>query len=116
MNEKPVFVNFKLKDFIYDGQECYMVIVQDKTSKIALDNLKVKNDKLKNKNEMAIMHASCVSHDMRAPLKAIDAMVDVVLNLPCVSEKIVKLIRPVKCTLKIFNAQIHNLLDYNLMQ
>jgi K+-sensing histidine kinase KdpD len=58
-----------------------MVIVQDKTSQIALDNLKVKNDKLKTKNEMTRLYASCMSHDMRAPLGAINATVDAVLNM-----------------------------------
>jgi K+-sensing histidine kinase KdpD len=93
-----------------------MLIVQDKTSQIRLENLKEKNDKLKNKNEMARMHASCISHDMRAPLSAIDVMVDMVLNLPCVSDRVVTLLKPVKCTSKILNAQINNLLDFNLMQ
>ena len=66
-----MFVNFKLKDFTYDGQDCYMVVVQDKTSQIALDNLKVKNDKLKLENEMAKFYAACISHDMKAPIGAI---------------------------------------------
>jgi K+-sensing histidine kinase KdpD len=58
-----------------------MIIVQDKTSQIALDNLKVKNDKLKTKNEMTRLHASCISHDMKAPLGAINATIDAVLNI-----------------------------------
>jgi hypothetical protein len=32
LQDKSFLINFKLKEFIYDGQECNMVIVQDKTS------------------------------------------------------------------------------------
>jgi K+-sensing histidine kinase KdpD len=62
------------------------------------------------------MHASCVSHDMRAPLSAITHVVDAVLNIDGVSKKIVELLRPVRCTSKILNSQIYNLLDYNLLR
>jgi K+-sensing histidine kinase KdpD len=51
-----------------------MVIVQDKTSKLAFD-------KLKFNNEMVKMHAASVSHDMRAPLSAINCVIDAVLNM-----------------------------------
>jgi light-regulated signal transduction histidine kinase (bacteriophytochrome) len=50
-----------------------MVIVQDKTSKIEFE-------KLQNDNKMIKMQASCVSHDMRAPLGAIVYVVDNILN------------------------------------
>jgi hypothetical protein len=53
---------------------------------------------------------------MRAPLSAITHVVDAVLNIPGVSRRIKSLLRPVKCTSKILNAQIYNLLDYNLLQ
>jgi two-component system, sensor histidine kinase and response regulator len=86
-----------------------MVIVQDKTSQLAFE-------KLKNNNEMIKMQTSCVSHDMRAPLSAITCMVDAILRMKGVSDKIVQLLRPVRCASKILNVQINNLLDYSLMQ
>ena len=39
LDEKSVFLSFKLTDFIFEGQECLMVIVGDKTSQIAFDKL-----------------------------------------------------------------------------
>jgi light-regulated signal transduction histidine kinase (bacteriophytochrome) len=59
-----------------------MVIVQDKTSQLAFD-------KLKNNNEMIKMQTSCVSHDMRAPLSSITFMVDAILRMKGVSDKII---------------------------
>jgi K+-sensing histidine kinase KdpD len=85
-----------------------MVIVEDKTSQITVDKLKFNNDMMK-------MHASCVSHDMRAPISAITTMVDHVIN-KTKSEKIKNLLKPVLCASKILNVQIFNLLDYNLLQ
>jgi hypothetical protein len=32
VDKKSVFLTFKLTDFIFEGQECIMVIVEDKTS------------------------------------------------------------------------------------
>jgi light-regulated signal transduction histidine kinase (bacteriophytochrome) len=55
-----------------------MMIIQDQTSLIT-------NEKLKIRNKMIKMHASCVSHDMRAPLSAIEHVVDLVLDIPGVS-------------------------------
>jgi K+-sensing histidine kinase KdpD len=81
-----------------------MMIIQDQTSQID-------NEKLKLKHKMIKLHASCVSHDMKAPLGAITHVVDAVLNIPGVSQQIVALLSPVKCTSKILNVQIHNLLD-----
>jgi light-regulated signal transduction histidine kinase (bacteriophytochrome) len=37
-------------------------------------------DELQRNNELIKMQASCVSHDMRAPLKTIDYTVEAVLN------------------------------------
>jgi K+-sensing histidine kinase KdpD len=65
---------------------------------------------------MIKMQASCVSHDMRAPLGAITCMVDAVLKIKKVSKKVVNLLKPVRCAAKILNVQIFNLLDYNLLQ
>jgi two-component system, sensor histidine kinase LadS len=62
------------------------------------------------------MHASCVSHDMRAPLSAISFMINRILNIPRIPRKIVKLLKPVLCASKILNSQVNNLLDYNLLQ
>jgi light-regulated signal transduction histidine kinase (bacteriophytochrome) len=73
-----------------------MMIVQDQTSHIT-------NDKLKKKNKMIKLHASCVSHDMRAPLGAITHVVDAVLNIPGVSQRITTLLKPVRCTSKVLN-------------
>ena len=109
VNEKSVFLSFKLTDFIYAGQECIMVIVEDKTSEIAIE-------KLQFNNKMVKMHASCVSHDMRAPLSAINCMVEEILKIPRLPRKIVKLLKPVRCASKILNIQVFNLLDYNLLQ
>jgi K+-sensing histidine kinase KdpD len=85
-----------------------MVIVEDKTSQITFDKLKFNNDMMK-------MHASCVSHDMRAPISAITIMVDHVIS-KTKSEKMKNLLKPVLCASKILNVQIFNLLDYNLLQ
>ena len=61
-------------------------------------------------------NTSCVSHDMRAPLAAITHVVDAVLNIEGIDKKVVELLRPVRCTSKILNVQIYNLLDYSLIQ
>jgi light-regulated signal transduction histidine kinase (bacteriophytochrome) len=73
-----------------------MVIVQDKTSQKAFDELKMNNKMIK-------MHTACVSHDMRAPLNAMTCIVDVVLNTEGISDRIVKLIKPVRYTSKILS-------------
>jgi K+-sensing histidine kinase KdpD len=65
---------------------------------------------------MMKMHASCVSHDMRAPLGAIDQIVEHVVSLPRMPKKVVRLLKPVKCASKILKTQVNNLLDYNLLQ
>ena len=39
LDEKSVFLSFKLTDIIFEGHECIMVIVEDKTYQIALDKL-----------------------------------------------------------------------------
>ena len=49
------------------------------------------------------MHASCVSHDMQAPLGAITAIVDRVLSTPGLSKDIVRLLMPVRCTTKMLS-------------
>jgi K+-sensing histidine kinase KdpD len=64
---------------------------------------------------MAKKHASCVSHDMRAPLGAIDQIVEKVINLPGLSRRVVKVLKPVKCASKILKNQVNNLLDYSLL-
>ena len=64
---------------------------------------------------MVQMHTSCVSHEMRAPLSAITNVVDAVLNIEGVSDRIVRLLKPVRCASKMLNAQIYNLLDYSLI-
>jgi K+-sensing histidine kinase KdpD len=109
VDDKTIFVKFKLKDFVFDGQECSMVIIEDRTSQKIVD-------KLEFNNKMVKMHASCVSHDMRSPISAINHVIDMVLNIPEVSKKIVKLLKPVFCASKILKVQINNLLDYNLLQ
>jgi hypothetical protein len=73
VNAKPFFVNFKIKEFIFDGVECRMMIIKDETSSIAFEKLKRYNDMIK-------MQASCVSHDMRAPLGSITFVVDAVIR------------------------------------
>jgi K+-sensing histidine kinase KdpD len=85
-----------------------MVILQDRTSQVAFDKLKYNNYMIK-------MQASCVSHDMRAPLSAITCMTDAILNKKGISEEIVKLLKPIRYASKILNVQIYNLLDYNLL-
>jgi K+-sensing histidine kinase KdpD len=109
VDEKSVFLSFKLTDFIFEGQECLMVIVEDKTSQIAFDKLQFNNRMIK-------MHASCVSHDMKAPLSAIDFMVEKIINMPGLPREMVRLLKPVRCASKILNIQVFNLLDYNLLQ
>jgi K+-sensing histidine kinase KdpD len=109
INHKSRFVNFKLKEFTYDGRECKMVIVQDRT-------FNVNFDKLQRNNEMMQIQASCVSHDMRAPLGAITHVIDYILNKQGMSRKVIKLLKPVRCASKILNMQVFNLLDYNLLQ
>jgi hypothetical protein len=44
VSDKSRFVNFKLKEFIYDGQECKMVIVQDRTFNVDFDKLQQNNE------------------------------------------------------------------------
>jgi K+-sensing histidine kinase KdpD len=61
------------------------------------------------------MQASCVSHDMRAPLGAIADIVDTIINKQGVSRKVIKLLRPVRCASRILNVQVRNLLDFNLL-
>jgi K+-sensing histidine kinase KdpD len=73
VNAKPIYLNFKIKEFIFDGVECRMMIIKDKTSSIAFEKLKHNNDMIK-------LQASCVSHDMRAPLGAITHVVDTVIR------------------------------------
>jgi K+-sensing histidine kinase KdpD len=102
-------VKFKLKDFIFDGQECSMVIAEDRTSQKVVD-------KLEFTNKMVKMHTSCVSHDMRAPLGAIDHMVQRVLEMPRLSRKATSVLKPVKFASKILKTQVNNLLDYSLLQ
>jgi K+-sensing histidine kinase KdpD len=106
-DEKSVFVNFKVKEFSFDGKACKMIIIQDKTSQIAFDKLKYNNDMIK-------MQASCVSHDMRAPLSAITYVVDSVIK-KTKNEKKIRMLKPVRCAAKILSVQIFNLLDYNLL-
>jgi K+-sensing histidine kinase KdpD len=65
---------------------------------------------------MTKMHASCVSHDMRAPLGSICHMVESVINMPRVSKRVVRLLKPVTCASRILSTQVNNLLDYNLLQ
>jgi K+-sensing histidine kinase KdpD len=101
-------VKFKLKDFVFDGQECSMVILEDRTSQKVLK-------KLEFNNRMAKMPASCVSHDMRAPLGAIDQLVEQVISMPRLSRRVVNLLRPVKCASRILKTQVNNLLDYSLL-
>jgi hypothetical protein len=43
VDEKSVFLSFKLTDFIFEGKECIMLIVEDKTSQIAFDKLTFNN-------------------------------------------------------------------------
>ena len=62
------------------------------------------------------MQASCVSHDMRAPLGAISYMVNEVVNKKGTDKKIIKLLKPVLCASNILNVQVNNLLDYNLFK
>jgi K+-sensing histidine kinase KdpD len=93
---KSVFLNFKIKEFSFDGQACSMMIIKDKTSQIAVD-------RLKHNNHMMQMQASCVSHDMRAPLGTIEYLVEAVLTKKGVSSKIKKLLKPVGCAAKILN-------------
>jgi K+-sensing histidine kinase KdpD len=64
---------------------------------------------------MITMQASCVSHDMRAPLSAISSIVENILQKKGVSKRIVSLLRPVRCASKILSVQVDNLLDYNLV-
>ena len=95
VDDKPVFVNFKIKEFIYDGEECRMMIIQDKTSSIALG-------KLKHYTNMIKMQASCVSHDMRAPLGAITCVVDAVIRKTKCPKK-ARMLKPVVCAAKILS-------------
>jgi light-regulated signal transduction histidine kinase (bacteriophytochrome) len=75
VDEKSIFVKFKLTDFVFDGKKCNMVILEDKTTQKDLDKLEISN-------KMVKMHTSCVSHDMRSPLEAIDQIVEMVINIP----------------------------------
>jgi K+-sensing histidine kinase KdpD len=65
---------------------------------------------------MIKMQASCVSHDMRAPLSAISHVMDEVLRKKGIPKKLVNLLKPVRCAAKILHVQVYNLLDYNLLQ
>jgi K+-sensing histidine kinase KdpD len=86
-----------------------MVTIEDRTSHKVVE-------KLEFNNKMAKMHASCVSHDMRAPLGAIDQMVERVLEMPKLSRRVVNILKPVKFASKILKTQVNNLLDYSLLQ
>jgi K+-sensing histidine kinase KdpD len=65
---------------------------------------------------MLKLQASCVSHDMRAPLGAITCIVDNIIANHGNKKKLVKLLKPVRYAAKILNLQVFNLLDYNLFE
>jgi sensor domain CHASE-containing protein len=72
LNGKSFFVSFKITDFTFDGQECNMVIVEDKTSQLRLNM--VKNKAQENKAQaLKIMNFS-VSHNARSPLTSISML------------------------------------------
>ena len=65
---------------------------------------------------MLKMHTSCVSHDIKAPAKAITTVIEILLSMENVDEEVLAMLRPVRCASKILSFQIYNLLDYNLLQ
>jgi K+-sensing histidine kinase KdpD len=103
-----MFVTFKLTDFTYNGQDCNMITVKDVTSDVNCSLLE-------RKNKLATKQASCVSHDMRAPLSTIEFLFETVITKKGVSNKTKKLLKPVRCAAKILNLQVSNLLDYSLL-
>jgi K+-sensing histidine kinase KdpD len=109
VDDKSIFVKFKLKDIVFDGRKCSMVILEDRTTQRDLDKLEINN-------KMVKMHTSCVSHDMRSPLEAIDQIVEMVINIPGTSRKVLNLLKPAKNSLKMIKMQVHNLLDHSLLQ
>jgi hypothetical protein len=82
-------VSFKIKDFFYDEQDCQMLIMTDLTQTQEIDQLQ------KDKDVMSVLQA-CVSHELRAPLKAIDVCVELVLRTLNLTEEQIKLIDPIR--------------------
>jgi hypothetical protein len=56
-----LFLTFKVHNFVFDHENCQMIVMKDVTESLSLGYLKVMNEM------MRILQAS-VSHDMRAPL------------------------------------------------
>jgi hypothetical protein len=65
---------------------------------------------------MLKMHTSCVSHDIRAPAKAVTQVIEMVLDMENVDEAAKNLLQPAMCASQILKFQICSLLDFNLVK
>ena len=81
-----------------------MLIMTDLTQTIALD-------RLQKDNEMMVQLQAYVSHDMRAPLKAIDICVELVLRTMNLTREQVKLMQPIRFSSALLSCLVNNLLD-----
>jgi signal transduction histidine kinase len=67
-----LFLTFKLHNFVFNNENCQMIVMKDNTESLSLGYLKIMNEM------MRILQAS-VSHDMRAPLQSISTVIELVL-------------------------------------
>jgi K+-sensing histidine kinase KdpD len=81
-----------------------MLIMTDLTQTMALERLQKDND-------MMIQLQAYVTHDMRAPLKAIDVCVELVLRTLSLTREQTKLIEPIRFSSALLGCLVNNLLD-----
>jgi light-regulated signal transduction histidine kinase (bacteriophytochrome) len=99
-------ITFKLKNILFNGELCEMLIMTDET--LTLNYLETK----KNIEVMNQLQSS-VTHNMRAPLKCITSITEMMINDNSTSNELLKTIKSANVLL---TCQVDSFLDQSLIR
>ena len=89
--------------FIYDNEECQMVIIDDLTTAENLDRERQKNESLQ-------IAQACISHEMKTPLRTISMYSDYLLK-DCTTEQ-ERMLQSIKTGSQLMLFNVMNTLDF----
>jgi signal transduction histidine kinase len=96
-------VSVSKQKFIYDNEECQMVIIDDLTTAENLDRERQKNESLQ-------IAQACISHEMKTPLRTISMYSDYLLK-NCTTEQ-QQMLESIKTGSQLMLFNVMNTLDF----